>query len=445
VAREKPGVCGKCGAANWEQDPDVLDTWFSSALWPFEVFGWPEKTPDLDYFYPTNVNTPGYEIIPFWVARMIFSGLEFVGDIPFRTAFIHGMVRDEQGRKMSKSLGNGIDPVDVIDKYGADALRLTLLMGIGNGSDLRFAEERCEAMRNFGNKIWNAARFVLMNLKIDAWELPAHLETEDKWILHKYNELIPAVTDALDRYDLGLTAQKLYDFIWHDFCDWYIELVKPRLFDGGEDAQRVLGHVFSGVLTLLHPFMPFLTEEIWQALPRKGRGCDMLVTGKWPCAGSLYASDAAAMERVMDGIKAIRQRRTEMNIPPSRKPALYVISDAPESYRQASALINKLAGTVSLEVLDSKPAELSAYIQIATQEALFLLPTDQLIDRDAEKVRLQAELKKLEAELTPLRAKLANHGFISKAPAAVVESEKEREAALSARLNKVREGLAELT
>ncbi len=446
VARELPGGCEKCGETDWAQDPDVLDTWFSSALWPFEVFGWPDKTPELDYFYPTNVVTPGYEIIPFWVARMIFSGLEFVGDIPFETAFIHGMVRDDQGRKMSKSLGNGVDPVDMIDKYGADALRLSLLVGVGNGNDLRFSDERCESMRNFANKLWNAARFVLMNLELQDWTLPDALRQEDKWILHKLQQLVPEVTAAIDRYDLGMAAQMLLDFVWDDFCDWYIELSKPRIFDHDTDVQRVLAYVLTQTLILLHPYAPFITEEIWQALPRQGRGCDLLVKASWPTdiGGGDLAADAAAMERVMEAIKAIRAKRAEMNIPPSRKTVIAIVTDAKVAYADGQALLCRMAGGTAVELLDSKPTDISGYIQIMTAEALILLPVDDLVDRQAELARLTAERGKIEKELLPLRGRLANEGFTAKAPAHVVAAEREREAALEAKLTKIDEGLESL-
>ncbi|MBR5479885.1 MAG: valine--tRNA ligase, partial [Clostridia bacterium] len=334
VSREDPTECAKCGSKKLRQEEDVLDTWFSSALWPFSTLGWPEKTPELDYFYPTDVMVTGYDIIFFWVARMIFSGMEHLEKEPFKTVFIHGIVRDAQGRKMSKSLGNGVDPLEVVEQYGADALRFTLATGNSPGNDTRFQIERIEANRNFANKIWNASRFVLMNLTIDKIELPetSKLELSDRWILNKYNELIGEVTENIDRYELGVAAQKLYDFIWDNLCDWYIELVKPRLFDtenveAHKICENVIAYVLSNTLKLLHPFMPFITEEIWQTLPHEG---ESIMVAPWPKqdASLSFPEDAASMEQIMDAIRAIRNRRAEMNVPPSKKAQLFVVAES---------------------------------------------------------------------------------------------------------------------
>ena len=335
VSKEDITVCPKCGGAV-KQDPDVLDTWFSSALWPFSTLGWPEKTADLEKFYPTSALVTGYDIIFFWVARMIFSALEHTGKVPFKHVFIHGLVRDAQGRKMSKSLGNGIDPIEVIDQYGADALRFTLATGNAPGNDMRFSTERVEASRNFANKIWNASRFLLMNLDIEKVELPPEgsRTLEDKWILSVYNRLVRDVTDNLDQYELGIAVAKLYGFFWDDFCDWYIELVKPRLYEGGEGAkaaQQVLGYVLVGALKLLHPFMPFITEEIFGKLPT---GEESIMISAWPVYdGALeYPAEEKRMAQVMDAIRAIRNLRTQMNVPPSKRAALTIVCGDPAVY-----------------------------------------------------------------------------------------------------------------
>ena len=326
VSRTDPTVCAQCGSAHIQRDPDVLDTWFSSALWPFSTLGWPEKTQDLDYFYPTDVLVTGYDIIFFWVARMIFSGCEQTKQTPFHTVFIHGLVRDDQGRKMSKSLGNGIDPLEMAEKYGADALRFNLVTGNSPGNDMRFYTERCEAMRNFANKIWNASRFLMMNLTIEDNALPEKLELEDKWILSKLNTVIAEVTENMDHYELGVAAQKIYDFIWDTYCDWYIEMTKARLqgedLAAKEQAQRVLCYVLTETLKLLHPFMPFLTEEIWQALPHAADNqVKFLMLQSWPQAqaGLAFPQEEKAVEMLMEAVKAVRARRSEMNVPPSKK------------------------------------------------------------------------------------------------------------------------------
>ena len=429
VSRTDPDVCEACKSRNLTQDSDVLDTWFSSALWPFSVFGWPDKTPELDYFYPTTVVTPGYEIIFFWVARMIFSGMEHMGDVPFHTAYIHGIVRDNQGRKMSKSLGNGIDPQEIIDLYGADALRFTIITGNAPGSDMRFYAERCEAMRNFANKLWNASRFVLMNLNTGSWNLPGVLEAEDKWILSGLGRLIPEVTGNLDSYELGIAAQKLYDFIWDNLCDWYIELVKPRL--QGDDperrmsAEQVLVYVLTTTLKLLHPFMPFITEEIWQALPHED---GPLITAAWPETEERlnFPEEAADMERVMDAIRAIRARRAELRVPPAKKARLIVVTSHAEAFRNGTAQLCKLAGCSDVEIRPTPPEDLAGLVSLVTESARLYLPLSELVNIADEQARLKKELAKAEAESAKLDAKLKNPGFVGKAPEAVVAAEKDK-------------------
>ncbi|MDR2670539.1 MAG: valine--tRNA ligase, partial [Oscillospiraceae bacterium] len=447
VAREDPTACEACRSAHIRQDEDVLDTWFSSALWPFSVFGWPDETPDLKYFYPTTVVTPGYEIIFFWVARMIFSGLEHMGDVPFHTAYIHGIVRDDQGRKMSKSLGNGIDPVEIIDTYGADALRFTMVTGNAPGSDMRFYHERCEAMRNFGNKLWNAARFVLMNLHVDTWELPEELALEDKWILSKLNRLVPDVTENIESYELGVAAQKLYDFLWDDLCDWYIELVKPRL-QGNDDARRssaeqVLVSVLTGALKLLHPFMPFITEEIWQALPHEGPA---LVVAAWPQPDERlnFPIEEADMERVMAAIGAVRARRAEMRVPPAKKARLLVVTTHRAAFEEGRASLMKLAGCSEVEIRETPPEDMSGLVALVTDSAQLYLPLAELVRVADERARLEKERRTAEAERTKLSAKLANKGFVAKAPAAVVEAERARLDKLDSLLRKLSDSLAAL-
>jgi valyl-tRNA synthetase len=433
VSREDPDRCEKCGHTGIERDPDVLDTWFSSALWPFEVFGWPDKTPELEYWYPTMVVTPGYEIIFFWVARMIFSGMEFMGDVPFRAAFIHGMVRDDKGRKMSKSLGNGIDPQEIIDRYGADALRMNMITGVSPGSDMRFYPERCEAMRNFANKIWNAARYVLMNLTDDPETgLPEAPEPEDKWILSRLNSTAREVTENLDRYELGVASSKIYDFIWDDFCDWYIELCKPRLNSGDSPsaraARRTLLYALSEILKLLHPFMPFITEEIWRALPRGEGGDAPIMVQKFPefDAALHFPREETDFGRVMAAIRAVRARRAEMNVPPSKRPHITIVSDAPEAFEAGSAYIARLAGAGGVTVSRAAPADLEGLVSAATDSARIYMPLSELVDLDAERGRITRELEKARAELERLEGKLRNAEFTSKAPQRVVDAERAR-------------------
>jgi valyl-tRNA synthetase len=447
VAREDPTACEACHSAHIRQDEDVLDTWFSSALWPFSVFGWPNETPELKYFYPTTVVTPGYEIIFFWVARMIFSGLEHMGDVPFHTAYIHGIVRDDQGRKMSKSLGNGIDPVEIIDAYGADALRFTMVTGNAPGSDMRFYHERCEAMRNFGNKLWNAARFVLMNLHVDTWELPEELAMEDKWILSKFNRLVPDVTENIENYEVGVAAQKLYDFLWDDVCDWYIELVKPRL-QGGDAARRssaeqVLVAVLTGALKLLHPFMPFITEEIWQALPHEGPA---LMVAEWPHPDERlnFPVEEADMERVMAVIGAVRARRAEMRVPPAKKARILVVTTYRAAFEEGRASLMKLAGCSEVEIRETPPEDVKGLVALVTDSAQIYLPLAELVRVADERARLEKERRTAETERAKLSAKLANQGFVDKAPAAVVEAERARLDKLDSLLRKLSDSLAAL-
>ena len=429
VSKETVTTCPKCGGKHVHQDEDVLDTWFSSALWPFSTMGWPDKTPELDYFYPTSVLVTGYDIIFFWVARMIFSGMEQMKAVPFRDVFIHGIVRDDKGRKMSKSLGNGIDPIEVIDKYGADALRFTLSTGIGPGNDTRFYYERVEANRNFCNKIWNASRFLLMNLEAEDFTLPAQLDLEDKWILSKYNTLVKEVTENIDKYELGIAADKLYSFIWDNFCDWYIELCKTRLT--GEDkeaslrAQKVLGHVLSGTMQLLHPFMPFITEEIWQALPHEGPS---IMVSSWPKADDslIFPAEEAEMEEIMAAIRAIRNRRSEMNVPPSKKAALIIVTPKPDLLADAEPFMKRLAWASQVTVQSEAPADAGKMVACVTQACQVLMPMADLVDLDKERERLEKELENAENMVKRTQAKLQNESFVSRAPQNVVDAEKEK-------------------
>ena len=430
VSREDPTKCEKCGCTHLTREEDVLDTWFSSALWPFSTLGWPDTdAPDLKYWYPTSVMVTGYDIIFFWVARMIFSGMEQMKKEPFKTVFIHGLVRDDKGRKMSKSLGNGIDPLEMAEKYGADALRFNLITGNSPGNDMRFFVEKCEAMRNFANKIWNASRFVMMNLSIDKVELPEKLELEDKWILSKLNTLIREVTDNLEAYELGVASAKIYDFIWDTYCDWYIELTKTRL--NGEDAQakqaaeNVLCYVLLRILELLHPFMPFITEEIWQALPHEGR---YLISAEWPeYQDALHFPEAeAAMEAVKDAISAIRARRAEMNVPPSRKAQVIIVTAQPENYQLGAHFITRMAYASELTVLTAAPADLTGMVTVATHDATVYMPMAELVDIAKELERIATERKKAEENLQRIEAKLANESFTSRAPENVVNAEREK-------------------
>ena len=432
VSREDACRCEKCGSTNITREEDVLDTWFSSALWPFETLGWPDKTEDLDYFYPTDVLVTGYDIIFFWVARMIFSGCEHTGKTPFHTVLIHGLVRDNQGRKMSKSLGNGIDPLEMIDKYGCDALRLNLITGNSPGNDTRFFTEKCEAMRNFANKLWNASRYVLMNLNEDAVnELPAaeKLEIPDKWVLSKLNTLIAEVTENLEKYELGVAVQKVYDFIWDTYCDWYIELTKARLYsedaDRKQTALQVLVYVLDQLLRLLHPFMPFITEEIWQNLPHEGPA---LIAAQWPQYRQelAFSAEESHMESVMEAIRAIRARRTEMNVPPSKKAALYILTSKPQVYTEGEGFIQRLAYADTVTLLSVEPENLDGMVTITTADAKLYIPMGQLVDVAKELERIAKELADARKFLASVEGKLANEKFVSRAPEAVVEAERQK-------------------
>ena len=441
VSKEDITVCPKCGG-KVRQDNDVLDTWFSSALWPFSTLGWPDNTADLEKYYPTSVLVTGYDIITFWVSRMIFLGLEHMDAKPFSTVFIHGLVRDAQGRKMSKSLGNGIDPLEIIEKYGADALRFALATGNSPGNDMRFSDEKIEAARNFANKLWNASRFVRMNLTIDNIELPTDdkLAPEDKWILHEFNKLAVSVPTALDKYEVGVALSSIYDFTWDIFCDWYIELCKIRLNDkeseGNATAQNVLAYVLTGILKLLHPFMPFITEEIYQALPHAD---ESIMISKYPeaCDTLCFASDAEKMNRIISAIKAIRARRNEMNVAPSRKAKVYIATKYTDAFNESTAVFfTRLASASEVEIGESFEDSFSAddAVRIVTDSATVFLPLSDIVDTEKERARLEAEQKKLVGEIDRIEKKLSNEGFVAKAPAAVVEGEK-------AKLSKYRENL----
>ena len=448
VSRQDPTRCEKCGCEHLTREEDVLDTWFSSALWPFSTMGWPDtEAPDLKYWYPTSVMVTGYDIIFFWVARMIFSGMEQMKKEPFKTVFIHGLVRDDKGRKMSKSLGNGIDPLDMAEQYGADALRFNLITGNSPGNDMRFFVEKCEAMRNFANKIWNASRFVMMNLTIDRVELPEKLEREDRWILSKLNTLIGEVTDNMDAYELGVASAKIYDFIWDTYCDWYIELTKTRL--NGEDpqarlaAENVLCYVLLRILELLHPFMPFITEEIWQALPHEG---DFLIRAPWPtCRDELrFPEDEEAMEAVKDAISAVRARRSEMNVPPSRKAKVIITTAQPAPYEEGRHFITRLAYASEVEVQTQAPEELKGMVSVSTHDATVYMPLSELVDLDKERARITKELEKNRGFLEGQRKKLANENFVSRAPENVVAAERDRAEKLEALIANLEESLRQL-
>ena len=434
VKREDPTVCEKCGSTHLTREEDVLDTWFSSALWPFSTLGWPEQTADLNYWYPTSVMVTGYDIIFFWVARMIFSGCEQMKKIPFHTVLIHGLVRDDKGRKMSKSLGNGIDPLEMAEKYGADALRFNLITGNSPGNDTRFYTEKCEAMRNFANKIWNASRFVMMNLTIDHYALPDadKLEREDKWVLSKLNRLVKEVTENLDSYEIGVASAKVYDFIWDTYCDWYIELTKTRLNGTDEaaklTAQNVLCYVPVTLLKLLHPFMPFITEEIYQALPKCDGASDILMMAQWPeyTEALNFPAEENAMEAVMDLIRAIRARRAEMNVPPSKKAELRIVTGQPEAYRQGLHFIQRLAYASNVTFPETAPADVTGLVSIVTHDATAYLPLSELVDLAAERERIAKELEKAKNGLRITEGKLSNEKFVAHAPENVVNAEREK-------------------
>ena len=415
-------------------------------MWPVSTLGWPDKTEELDYFYPTSVLVTGYDIIPFWVMRMMFSALEHTGEVPFKHVFIHGLVRDSQGRKMSKSLGNGIDPLEIVDQYGADALRFTLATGNAPGNDMRFYIERVEASRNFANKIWNASRFTLMNLDVTENKLPDlnDLQLEDKWILSKYNDVVKSVTENLDKFELGIALSNLYDFIWENFCDWYIELVKPRLFDKenptGKTAQYVLTYVLSNTMKLLHPFMPFITEEIWQHLPHEG---ESIMISEWPEYDEKlnFPKDVESMELIMQSISAIRNRRAEMNVPPSKKAKVIIVTDKTDVFKQGTAFFEKLASASEAVVQTDKSGISDNAVNVVVPSAEVFLPLDELVDKTKELERLNAEKKKLEGEIKRVEGKLNNAGFVSKAPQKVVDEEKAKGEKYKEMLEKVLENI----
>lgn len=447
VQREDPTVCPKCGSQHLHQDEDTLDTWFSSALWPFSTLGWPDQTEDLQYFYPTNTLVTGYDIIPFWVMRMMFSGIEQTGQAPFDTVLIHGLIRDAQGRKMSKSLGNGIDPLEVIDQYGADALRFMLATGNSPGNDMRFLPERVEASRNFANKLWNASRFVLMNLADDqpSPALPQELALEDRWIVSQFNTLVREVTDNLDKFELGIAVQKLYDFIWDILCDWYIELCKIRFQAGGAaaaQARAVLVYVLSSTLKLLHPFMPFITEEIWQTLPHEG---ETIMTAEWPRYDDALSFPQAEeeMNRIMAAIRAVRNRRAEMNVPPSRKAAVYVATQYADTFRTGAVFFERLASASQVEV--GAEWSIEGAVSVVTDDARIFIPMQELVDVEAELARLNKEKATAEKNLANVMSKLSNEGFVSKAPEAVVQNQRDTAEKLREKLALLEESIQALS
>ncbi len=443
VTKESSAVCPKCGKP-MRQDPDTLDTWFSSALWPFSTLGWPEKTEDLDYFYPTNTLVTGYDIIFFWVIRMMFSGLENMGKAPFDTVLIHGLVRDSQGRKMSKSLGNGIDPLEIISQYGADALRFMLATGNAPGNDMRFIEDKVKASRNFANKLWNASRFIMMNLPEDFRNegLPANLTTEDKWLISKFNTLAKEVNQNLDAFELGVACQKLYDFIWDVYCDWYIELTKPRIQAGGETAetaQRVLVWVMEGMLKLLHPFMPFITEEIWSALSDSDKP---IMLSDFPVYDEklVYTAEEEAFEKIIDAIRGIRNRRAEMNVVPSVKAQVFIETEDKDVFTSGAMFFEKLASASSVEVGDK--FDIPDAVTVVTHSARIFIPMSELVDKDKELARLAKEKAAVQKDIDFSQGKLNNQGFLAKAPEKQVEAEKAKLAKALEKMEKIEQSIA---
>ena len=446
VSKTDVDTCPHCSSKNLNQDEDTLDTWFSSALWPFSTLGWPDETEDLKHYYPTSTLVTGYDIIGFWVSRMIFSALEYTGQVPFDTVLIHGLVRDAQGRKMSKSLGNGIDPLEIIDSYGADALRLTLATGNSPGNDMRFSDEKVSASRNFANKLWNASRFILMNIGDDEipCNLPEELALEDKWVVSLVNKLAKDVTDNLEKFELGIAIAKLYDFIWDIFCDWYIELAKIRLQKGGDEAQtakQVLVWVMDKILKLLHPFMPFITEEIWQTIPHDG---ESIMISQWPEYSDAlsFAAEEAEMERVMTAVRAIRNRRAEMNVPPSKKAKVFIATAHKATFEQGGVFMQRLASASEVEVADS--FELDGAVCIVTQDAKIYIPMGELVDFEAEKARLNKELEAVQKDLDFVNNKLSNENFVAKAPANVVAAQREAAAKYAEKIAMLKESIAKL-
>ena len=447
ISLEKVEKCPKCGAP-MKQDEDTLDTWFSSALWPFSTLGWPEKTADLEYFYPTNTLVTGYDIIGFWVSRMIFSGIEHTGEKPFKDVLIHGLVRDEQGRKMSKSLGNGVDPLEIIDQYGADALRLTLVTGNAPGNDMRWTETKLLNSRNFINKLWNASRYILMNLPEDfaADGLPENLPIEDKWVLSLYNDMIKNVTANLEAYELGVAIGNLYDFIWDVFCDWYIELTKPRIAAGGETAlaaQKVLVYVMTGVLKTLHPFLPFVTEEIWQSIPHGET--ESIMMSKW-CEYDeklAFTKEQEDFSKIVEAIRAVRVRRNEMNVPPSKKVTMIVETKFTEIFGGCKAFFEKLAGAGEFTVTNEAPSA-DGMATVVTDSARIFMPMGELVDKEKELARLEKEKKAAQKDIDFLSGKLNNQGFLAKAPAAQIENERAKLAKAEEKMAKINESIKSL-
>ena len=444
VAGSAPCTCPKCGSTHLTRDPDTLDTWFSSALWPFSTLGWPDETKDLQYFYPTSTLVTGYDIITFWVSRMIFSGLEYTGKKPFSDIFIHGLVRDSQGRKMSKSLGNGIDPLQVIDQYGADALRFMLANGTSPGNDMRYGEDKVKAARNFANKLWNASRFILMNLsdEIEKPELPETLMMEDKWLLSKFNSVVKTVNDNLEKYELGVASQNVYDFIWDVFCDWYIEISKSRLSAGGEtalNAQKVLVFVMSGILRLLHPFMPFITEEIWQAIPND---CETIMLAPYPAYDEslCFLKEEEEFERIMNAIKAVRNIRTEKNVPPSRKAHVYIETAHISTFEMGAPFFERLCSASGVTVEEKVEIE-NAAVGV-TESAKLYLPLGELIDKEKELARLHKEQEACQKDIDIISRKLNNADFVAKAPEKVVANEKAKLSRAQDRMQKILESIA---
>ena len=448
VSREDPTKCEKCGCTHLTRDEDVLDTWFSSALWPFSTLGWPDlNSEDLKYWYPTTDMVTGYDIIFFWVARMVFSGMEQMKKEPFKTVFIHGLVRDDKGRKMSKSLGNGIDPLEMAEKFGADALRFNLITGNSPGNDMRFYVEKCEAMRNFANKIWNASRYVLMNLTIEEPGLPAldQLEIEDKWVLSKLNTLIREVTENMDAYELGVASAKVYDFIWDTYCDWYIELTKTRLYSENEQsklaAQRVLVYVLDQILRLLHPFMPFITEEIWQAIPHEGK---FIMASDWPVWRDelAFPQDEESMELIKDAITAIRARRAEMNVPANKRVNMTISTQRQNVFTAGIPFFGRLAGAEGVTVsdtVDEGAMEREGMVEVVTHAARIFIPLAELVDFEKELARIAKEKENCLKQIAMFEGKLSNESFVSRAPEKVVNDQREKLAKAKALLEQLEE------
>ncbi len=453
VAKEAPDVCPKCGKNHFKQDEDTLDTWFSSALWPFSTLGWPKETEDYDYFYPTDVLVTGYDIIFFWVIRMVFSGLEHTDKLPFHTVVFHGLVRDDQGRKMSKSLGNGIDPLEVIDKYGADALRFTLITGNAPGNDMRFYWERVEASRNFANKVWNASRFIQMNLpkeKIDLNKKPENLTDADKWILSKVNTLAKDVTENLDKYELGIAADKIYNFIWEEFCDWYIEMVKPRLYNDSDDTKEAalwtLKKVLIDSLKLLHPYMPFVTEEIFCTIQEKE---ESIMISHWPAYTEQYhfAEEEAAVETIKEAVRSIRNIRSEMNVAPSRKAKVFVVSEdagVRQIFENGNVFFATLGYASEVVIQSDKSGIEDDAVSVVIPKAAIYMPFAELVDIAKEKERLEKEVVRLEKELARVNGMLSNPNFVNKAPEKKILEEKEKQAKYQQMMEQVQEQLARL-